>query len=339
MTSSPRAALAVRAWFARASMFALLFLAGAGVVATDASAQEAQQSEPAAEAGAPTVDASSGGAAAFDFAETRWRVVGVGGKAVTMAGDLHFEAGGVDGASACNFFGGAFETGPDQALVIKVDRMTRRGCSGDALELERAYLDALGSVRSYRFEDAEREKLVFLDESGATIAELARKHGFQLEGTPLKIVSYLFEDGLYSVKPGSKVTIRFAGGRMEGDTGCSLFSGHYDIAETTVKITLDMAVPKSEKCAEDLQQQDQAILAALEAAARYDVGRNVIRFLQAERDWAVLWLAQDTDPQVPAGEERPEQNAGQDPAADASAAGEGSGTAAGAPEAEASPPH
>lgn len=303
----------------RSARFGLTCLVMTAAVAFSQASSSWAQGEEAKPADADVARGSAEPEGTFDFTGTRWRVTGVGGKDVSMAGDLHFETDLVDGASACNFFGGAFELGDGDGLQIKVNRMTRRGCSGDALELERSYLEALAAVRGYRFLDEANEKLSLLDAEGNAVAQLERKHGFQLEGTPLKVVSYLFEDGLYSVKPGSKVTIRFAGGRMEGDTGCSLFSGHYEIAEATLKITLDMAVPKSEKCSDDLRRQDQAIIADLEKAARFDVGRNVIRLLQADRDWAVLWLAHDTDPEVPAGEAKP-LDASKDPGANATAA-------------------
>lgn len=295
-----------------ACMMMAVAVAFAGALMTPVSVRAQDQAGGAAEPAATAAPV----AVPFDFEGSRWHVVGVNGKIVAMAGDLHFEADRVDGASACNFFGGGFETGTGETLRIDVTRMTRRGCSGEALELERAYLEALKSVRRYGFSDDAHEKLVFLDEAGANIAELERKHAFHIEGTPLKVVSYLYQDGLYSVKPGSKVTIRFAGGRMEGDTGCSLFSGNYEIAGDTIKITLDMAVPRSEKCAESLQRQDQAVIANLEAAARFDVGRNVIRLLQADRDWAVLWLAQDMNPVEPAGEPKAVE-AASDPAVNA----------------------
>lgn len=280
--------------FVRGMVLAML----SGVIAVSAVTSvgaERPDNEPKAKSG-DTEAAAMTPAEEPNLTGTRWRVTGLNGQAVGMAGDLHFDTNRVDGASACNFFGGTFAQKPGGGLTVSVDRMTRRGCSGEALKLESGYMDVLKSVKSFVFEGGEDAQLVFLDEHNRRVATLTRNVGFQLENTPLKIVSYLFEDGLHNVEPGTKPTLKFSNGRMEGDTGCTHFSGAYTLEDKSVNITFDMTVPKSATCPENERQQDSAILANLEKAARFDTGRNLIRLLHPEKEWAVLWLTLDHNP-------------------------------------------
>ncbi|MEO1206911.1 MAG: META domain-containing protein [Pseudomonadota bacterium] len=230
---------------------------------------------------------------AFDFKGTRWKVTQLGPKDVGMAGDLHFDRERVDGASACNFFGGRYEFSGENGLTISVDRVTRKGCSGEALDLERGYLEALSKVQAYAFGDAEKSVLELKGEDGAVVARLQTQETFALEGTRLKVVSYLFEEGLYNVNPGTKPTLYFADGKIKGDTGCTRFTGTYTLTEATVKVVLDQPLSKAETCPPKDVRQDKMVLENLQAAARFDTGRNLIRLLHPEKDWAMLWIAKD----------------------------------------------
>ncbi|MEO1280694.1 MAG: META domain-containing protein [Pseudomonadota bacterium] len=231
-----------------------------------------------------------------DFQDSRWKVTQLGTEDVGMAGDLHFDKDRMSGASACNFFGAQYSFAGESGLTIKIDRMTRKGCSGEALRLEKGYIEALEKVRSYTFADTDHTVLDLKGEDGEVVARLAKQAQFTLEGTHLKVVSYLFDGGLYNVNPGSKPTVRFTDGKIIGDTGCTRFEGTYELTETTVKIKLNRPFSKVAKCPEDDIQQDRMVLENLELTNRFDNGRNLIRLLHPEKEWAVLWLALDLNP-------------------------------------------
>ncbi|MEL7047863.1 MAG: META domain-containing protein, partial [Pseudomonadota bacterium] len=208
-------------------------------------------------------------ATAFEgFEGTRWRVIQLGEKVVGMAGDLHFDKDRVGGASACNFFSGKSTFADKDGLKVEVDRMTRKGCSGEALELERGYLAVLESVRSYAFEDDAKTVLVLKGEDDVLLAKLRPIVQFKLENTPLKVVSYLFDGGLYNVTPGTKPVMAFKNGKVSGNTGCTKFEGTYERKEQTVKIVLERPFAKAESCPEDDVQQDRMVLENLELTTR-----------------------------------------------------------------------
>ncbi len=237
-------------------------------------------------AAGPTIAAAQ----VSDLEGSRWRVTGLNGKSVGMAGDLHFDGNRVDGATACNFFAAEVTSAGANQVRFTVNRMTRKGCSGEALDLERGYLEVLGAVHRYEL-DGDSMKL--RDEEGRELAMLSRKPVFYLEGTNLKIVSYLFDGGLYSVTPGSNPVVRFEAGRFKGFTGCSSFEGGYTLDGTAVSAKVASQEAASEPCAANVTRQDKAIVEAFGKVVKLERGRNVIRLLQSEQDWAVLWLALD----------------------------------------------
>lgn len=223
---------------------------------------------------------------------SRWRVTGLDGKPVGMAGDLHFDGNRVDGATACNFFGAAVTFAGADGVGFAVDRMTRKGCSGEALDLERRYLEVLAAARGYELDG---DSLKLRGENGQELAMLSRKPVFDLERTDLKIVSYLFDGGLYSVTPGSKPVVRFEDGRFKGSTGCSTFEGSYTLDGTAISANVESQEAAAEPCSANMTKQDKSIIEAFGKVVKMERGRNVIRMLQAEKDWAVLWLALDID--------------------------------------------
>lgn len=225
-----------------------------------------------------------------DLEGSRWRVIGLDEKQLGMAGDLHFDGDRADGATSCNFFSAATTFSDPNEVRFKVDRITRKGCSGEALELERRYIEVLGAVRGYELDG---DSLKLRDENGRELALLSRKPIFDLEGSDLKIVSYLFDGGLHSVAPGSKPVVRFENGRFSGSTGCSTFEGSYALDGTEVSAKVESQSAGAEACAANMTKQDKAIVDAFAKVVKLERGRNVIRLLQAEKDWAVLWLALD----------------------------------------------
>lgn len=226
------------------------------------------------------------------FDGSRWRVVGLNGENVGMAGDLHFDGPRVDGATSCNFFGARATFSGKSGLAFDLDRMTRKACSGEAFKLEKDYTEALRKVRKYVLSG---DSLRLLDEEGGEVLLLTRKPLFDLEGTDLKIVSYLKDGGLYSVKPGTMPTLRFEKGRLKGEAECMSYKGSYKIEGSTIAVKIEDTSVTDTDCEADLMEQERAIIANFEQAVRFDRGRNIIRLLQAENDWAVLWLAQNTN--------------------------------------------
>ncbi|MDX2287534.1 MAG: META domain-containing protein [Hyphomicrobiaceae bacterium] len=233
----------------------------------------------------PTLTAAQ---AADGLDGTFWRVTGFADGPSRLAGDIKFEAGQVSGATSCNFFGGTYTIGPDDRLTIKLGRMTRRGCTGEAAEAERLFIDAMEKTAGFA-RDSNTLRLSALDKS--ILAHLTTAPVHALVGTRQKIVSYLHKGGLYSVAPGSEPWLHLRDGRLEGSTGCTPLAGTYVDTGTSLSITLEAAIAPPADCSEpSLARQDTAIRAALPLAGTFDSNRNLIRLLQPDGETAVMWL-------------------------------------------------
>ncbi len=218
---------------------------------------------------------------------TFWRVTGFADGPSKLAGDIRFDAGEVSGATSCNFFGGTYAVDDGGRLTIKLGRMTRRGCLGEAAETERHYLEAIEKTERYV---RDGETLRFAASDGTAVAHLALAPTIALTGGRQKIVSYLHDGGLYSVAPDSGPWLKLANGRLEGATGCAPLGGSYIEDGTTIRIMLEAKVAQGDGCTGSLARQDAAIRAALPLAGTFDTNRNLIRLLQADGATAVLWL-------------------------------------------------
>ncbi|MGE4128791.1 MAG: META domain-containing protein, partial [Hyphomicrobiaceae bacterium] len=199
---------------------------------------------------APAATARAGGL------EARWSVTTLGGAPAVPAGDIRFEAGEVSGATACNHFRGRYQSSEaDNSLRIEVLQTTRRGCAGEAAERERSFLESMANARRYRIEGS---ALHLVDGAGVDVAGLQLAPDATLTGKRHKIVSYLKNSGLYSIRGGTGAVVEFKDGKLMGSTGCTRFEGTYDATETTVRIVVAAKASEPEKspCFSDLADQD-----------------------------------------------------------------------------------
>ena len=111
---------------------------------------------------------------------SEWRVVEIGGQQASGAGTLRFTLTSIRGRAPCNSFIGAFHeltgaadtnTGPTQAGgAIEIAGLGASPTICGRMDLERLFLDALASARSYIVEGA---TLVLLDGAGRKLVKLA----------------------------------------------------------------------------------------------------------------------------------------------------------------------
>ncbi len=95
---------------------------------------------------------------------TDWKMTELGGAPVVPSDSkrepyLTFRAikHHVAGTSGCNRLFGTYETGPEQALKMKMGGMTMMACSEPLMTQERNLLDALGTVTNYRLDGEKLE--------------------------------------------------------------------------------------------------------------------------------------------------------------------------------------
>lgn len=223
--------------------------------------------------------------------DARWTVATFAGKPAPRAGDISFSGSEVSGATSCNFFRGTAKRSAPRDLEIIVGMMTRRGCSGEAAEFERTFLHVLARTSSFSIDG---DTLSLADASGTSLAVFNRAARARLEGQRHKIVSYLSNGGLYSIRPGSSPTITLNNGKIAGSTGCRPFQGRYALKGDTLEISALEPASSTETCNQGVADQDNGILAALPKATTFDTNRNLIRLLENSDGAALLWITPDT---------------------------------------------
>jgi len=67
--------------------------------------------------------------------------------------DLRFEGEQVSGSSGCNTYGGSYDAG-DGSLSFGQMQMTLMACEDGLMQLESAYLDALGATTAFQISDS-----------------------------------------------------------------------------------------------------------------------------------------------------------------------------------------
>lgn len=220
----------------------------------------------------------------------RWTVTKLGEvRPATPVGDITFDASDktISGATACNFFQGGYGTSGSSDLKIDVGRMTRRGCPGPAAAHERGLLEAMAATRSFR---RDGDVLHIVSGDGRDLAELIRTPDATLEGRSHKIVSYFWNGGLYSAKGESVPAIAFKDGVISGNTGCRPFVARYRRDGDRLSITELVPAQTLAPCAENVSEQDAAILAAVPRITAFDTSRNLIRLLETSDGAAMLWV-------------------------------------------------
>lgn len=101
-----------------------------------------------------------------------WRLVALSGAPVSPGITLTLAAdGSASGDAPCNRYFGTYEAGDDFSFSLPQIGATRRACP--ELQLEAAYLDALGSASQYRL-GREGNTFALLDAAGRTVAAYER---------------------------------------------------------------------------------------------------------------------------------------------------------------------
>ncbi|MDX2257777.1 MAG: META domain-containing protein [Hyphomicrobiaceae bacterium] len=223
-----------------------------------------------------------------------WRVTALSAEVSTLAGDIRFKNGEITGATSCNFFDGTYDADAQGKLELTIGRMTRRGCSGEALDLERQFVEAMGKAARYV---RNGESLELISAEGTRVAVLAAMPVIDIEGRRLKIVSYLHEGGLYSIAPDSAAWLRLEAGKLTGATGCAEFSGSYSRMGDRMTVSAAPLPPEAgtspAACEGQLARQHAAILADLPLVGTFDTNRNLLRLLDGNAERALFWLTPD----------------------------------------------
>jgi len=184
---------------------------------------------------------------------------------------LFDDEGGVGGTAFCNQYGGTYEA-DDADLTIQVGSMTEMGCEEPMMSMEPAFVDFLGSVRSFTVDGT----TLTLVGDGTTLTFDAERHE-PLVGTTWRVDGLIDGDVASSTIAGTRLFLLLeADGSAMGDGGCNRFMATYTLdgdrlsfgpIETTTKMA----------CKEQgVTEQEAAILRALASTARADVQGQVL---------------------------------------------------------------
>jgi heat shock protein HslJ len=204
---------------------------------------------------------------------------------IAGAGDvdswIEFERARVAGDDGCNQFTGGY-TASGAKLEIGPLAGTRKACPGAAGTVGDRVSSALARVGGYeisgrtlRLSDAEGDTLLVYE---ATVPSP--------EGE-WEVLSVLYDDAIRSLVPGSSLTADFASdGQLSGSSGCNSFGGRYETTGTQIRIGPLAGTLRA--CAEEeLNEQEQGYLAALESARRFEQAGSELTLLNAKGQMAV----------------------------------------------------
>ena len=198
-----------------------------------------------------------------------------------------FDATTISGESGCNAYHGTYEVRGRRMTIGKEVATTLRSCPRGPTAVERAYLQRLSRVASFRINGktlslAGRRDQVLLTYRASVGAQ-------QIVGR-WEVTGYYTGSAITSVAPNSTLTAEFAGSELSGDGGCNTFGGPYEVSGNTIKIGPLNSTLRA--CAEEsLNTQEAQYLLALELAASFQVSGSRLDLLRADGGIAVTLVA------------------------------------------------
>jgi heat shock protein HslJ len=200
--------------------------------------------------------------------------------------DLVFTAGEIAGQSACNRYGGPYET--DGSSISFGDLFsTNMACEQPLMDVEAAYLGALSGVDAFEV-SAEELVLTGGDVRLAFDAEAAPEP-LALVGTAWSLDSVgTGSDAVSSPLAGTEVTLELLGdGTASGSGGCNRFNTSYETDGAT--ISFGPVASTRMACEEDVMDQEAMVLGALESAATYAIVGDVLTLSDADGGFLVSY--------------------------------------------------
>lgn len=199
--------------------------------------------------------------------------------------DVRFEANEVSGTSGCNSYSGTYEVDGGSVSFGPLGG-TEMGCQPSSLmELEAAYLSALGQVRTFRVSD----DALTLTGGGAPMTFVR-----EIPPEPLPLVSTRWVldalgyggDTVASPVQGTDAFIRFAAdGSASGSTGCNRFGATYAVDGDAISIGgAEMTLVG---CEPAFAEQEDVFQRALFRSARFTIEADVLTLFDADGGFLV----------------------------------------------------
>ena len=165
--------------------------------------------------------------------------------------------------------GGSYAVADDNGLSIEPGAMTLMACDEPLMQLEAAYMAALGEVRSF---DVIDEDGTLLLTGGETPLSYVAERQLPLEGTAWTIEGIATGvDAVSATVAGSSAGLTFDAGAVAGNTGCNQLTGSYSVDDVAGSISFSSLATTKRGYEPEMAAQEQAILTALDEAASYTI--------------------------------------------------------------------
>jgi heat shock protein HslJ len=200
----------------------------------------------------------------------------------TRVSTVFNEDGSMTGSGGCNSYSSSYETNGEN-IDFGPAAVTAMACEV-GMEQESAYFAALESASTYEFTDPGKpvtDRLLINYDSGKGYPEqLVFDAATTLADTTWILTSYGDPNDPTLTESGVVTTAIFSvDGTLNGSAGCNEYSAEYTLDGNMINI----GTPTSTRMAcERGMEQEQAYLAALELAERYQVGNGLLEITYAD---------------------------------------------------------
>jgi heat shock protein HslJ len=184
----------------------------------------------------------------------------------------------VSGMGPCNAYRGTFSLGNDGSVKIGDIARTLRACGGSTMEAEDEFFAALEAVDTIDVDEDDNGRLVLHD--GDVRLVFRSYDADELLTATWNVTEVATGDSVDSVVPGTEPTITFSDdGQVTMATGCNTATATWELDGDSLSIGRARLTRKF--CADPpgVMDQEQALVAALEAADRVEISPGELTIL------------------------------------------------------------
>jgi heat shock protein HslJ len=184
----------------------------------------------------------------------------------------------VSGMGPCNTYRGTFFLGNDDSVEISGVATTLRACGESTMEAEDEFFAALEAVDTVDVDEGDDERLVLHDGDVRLVFRPYDADG--LLTATWHVTEVATGDSLDSVIPGTEPTVTFADdGHVTLATGCNTATATWELDGDSLSVGRARLTRKF--CADPpgVMDQEQALVAALEAADRVEISPGELTIL------------------------------------------------------------
>ncbi len=195
-----------------------------------------------------------------------------------VAATATFAGGQVSGSNGCNGYSGPF-VASGSTLTVGPLASTLMGCGPVQSALETAFMTLFQRTGSYT---ATATELTLYDMSGAKTMTFTPQAAVTLESTPWNVVNYNNgKEATVSLVADSTITLQFGSdGTVSGNATCNSYNGTFTTDAATVTVG-PLATTRMACSSDELNAQEAQYLAALQAAATYDIDNGTLTIRDA----------------------------------------------------------